>query len=153
MQMRVQSWVGKIPWRRRWHPTPIFLPGKFHGGRSLPGYSPWGHKELDTTKWLNNNSKEYIRFVMKIKWADVWEAIKVPSILATVVVVLLPICHNITCSSSHQWPISPSPSCALQLASPLPSYMLPLGALLCSGMSASPSRQADIPWYMHLKWT
>ena len=35
-------WVGKIPWRRKWQPTPIFLPGKSHGQRSLEGYSPQG---------------------------------------------------------------------------------------------------------------
>ena len=43
-------WVGKIPWRRKWQPTPIFLPGKFHGWRSLAGYSPWRCKKLDTTE-------------------------------------------------------------------------------------------------------
>ena len=43
-------WVRKIPWRRKWPPTPVFLPGKSHGQRSLVGYSPWGHKESDTTK-------------------------------------------------------------------------------------------------------
>ena len=43
-------WVGKIRWRRKWQPTTVFLPGKFHGERSLVGYSPWGHKELDTTE-------------------------------------------------------------------------------------------------------
>ena len=42
-------WVGKIPWRRKWQPTPIFLPGKSHGQRSLMGYSSWDHKESDTT--------------------------------------------------------------------------------------------------------
>jgi len=42
--------VGKIPWRRKWHPTPVLLPGKSHGQRSLVGYSPWGRKELDTTE-------------------------------------------------------------------------------------------------------
>ena len=42
-------WVRKIPWRRKWHPTPVFLPGKCHGQRSLGGYSPRGHKESDTT--------------------------------------------------------------------------------------------------------
>ena len=36
-------WVRKIPWRRRWQPTPVVLPGKSHGQRSLAGYSPWGH--------------------------------------------------------------------------------------------------------------
>ena len=43
-------WVKKTPWRREWQPTPVFLPGKFHGQRSLAGYSPWGHKESDTTE-------------------------------------------------------------------------------------------------------
>ena len=43
-------WVGKIPWNRNWHPTPLFLPGESHGQRSLVGYSPWGHKELDMTE-------------------------------------------------------------------------------------------------------
>ena len=36
------SWVRKIPWRRAWLPTPVFLPGEFHGQRSLVGYNPWG---------------------------------------------------------------------------------------------------------------
>ena len=43
-------WVGKIPWKRAWQPTPVFLLGEFHGQRSLAGYSPWGHTELDTTE-------------------------------------------------------------------------------------------------------
>ena len=43
-------WVGKIPWRRKWQPTPVFLPGEFNGERSLAGYSPWSCKELDTTE-------------------------------------------------------------------------------------------------------
>ena len=46
--------VRKIPWRRKWHPTPVFLPGKSHGQRSLVGYRPWGLKESDTTHWLND---------------------------------------------------------------------------------------------------
>ena len=43
-------WVGKIPWRGKWQPTPVFLPGKSHGQRSLVGYSPWGCKESNTTE-------------------------------------------------------------------------------------------------------
>ena len=39
-------WVGKIPWRRKWQPTPVFLPGKSHGQRRLEGYSPWGHERF-----------------------------------------------------------------------------------------------------------
>ena len=45
-------WVGKIPWRRKWQPPPVLLPGKFHGLRSLVGYSPWDRKESDTTERL-----------------------------------------------------------------------------------------------------
>ena len=44
--------VTKIPWRRTWLPTPVFLPGKFHGHRRLLSYRPWGHKESDTIEWL-----------------------------------------------------------------------------------------------------
>ena len=43
------SWIGKSPWRRAWQPTPVLLPGKSHGQRSLVGYSPWGRKESDMT--------------------------------------------------------------------------------------------------------
>ena len=48
----VQTLVGRIPWSRKWLPTPAFLHGESHGERSLAGYSPWGHKELDTTEQL-----------------------------------------------------------------------------------------------------
>ena len=46
----VLSQVRKIPWRREWQSTPVFLPGEFHGQRSLAGCSPWGHKESDKTE-------------------------------------------------------------------------------------------------------
>ena len=49
---RFNPWARKIPCSRKWHPIPAFLPGKFHGQRSLVGYSPWGHKELDMTERL-----------------------------------------------------------------------------------------------------
>ena len=47
------SWVWKIPWRRKWQPIPVFLPGEPHGQESLVGYSPWGRKELDMTERLS----------------------------------------------------------------------------------------------------
>ena len=50
MRHKFDPRVGKIPWRRAWQPTPVFLPGESHGQRSLVGYSPWGCKELDTTE-------------------------------------------------------------------------------------------------------
>ena len=52
-------WVGKVPWRRKWQPTPVFLPGKPHGQRSLAGYSSEDHKELFTTE--HTHRAEYIR--------------------------------------------------------------------------------------------
>ena len=47
------TWVDTKFWRRQWHPTPVLLPGKSHGWRSLVGCSPWGHKESDTTEGLH----------------------------------------------------------------------------------------------------
>ena len=49
----VNPWVGKIRWGRKWQPTPVLLPGKSHGQRSLIGYSPWGRKESDMTEQLH----------------------------------------------------------------------------------------------------
>ena len=46
---RFDPWVRKIPWKRKWQPTPIFFPEKSQGQRSLMCYSPWGCKELDMT--------------------------------------------------------------------------------------------------------
>ena len=49
---RFDPWVGKIPWKRKWQPSPVFLPGKSHGPRSLGGYNLWGRKESDTTECM-----------------------------------------------------------------------------------------------------
>ena len=49
-----KPWVRKIPWGRKWQPTPVLLPGESHGQRSLAGYSPWGPSESDTTKQLTH---------------------------------------------------------------------------------------------------
>ena len=53
-ETRFNPWVGKIPWRRKWLSTPVFLPGESHGQRSLVGYSPCTHKELDTSDRVTN---------------------------------------------------------------------------------------------------
>ena len=52
-ETRFDPWVGKIPWRRKWQPTPVFLPGESYGQRSMVGYSPWGRKESDMTERLH----------------------------------------------------------------------------------------------------
>ena len=58
---RFDSWVWKIPWSRKWQPTPVFLPGKSHGGMCLADYSLWGHKESDTAKWLSTHTRCFDR--------------------------------------------------------------------------------------------
>ena len=53
---RFNLWVGQIPWRREWLPTPVFLPGESHGQRSLMGYSPWSCTELTRPKGLSRRA-------------------------------------------------------------------------------------------------
>ena len=54
--MEFDPWIWKIPWSRKWQPTSVFLPGRFHGQRSLGGYSPWSGKELDTAEQLGTRT-------------------------------------------------------------------------------------------------
>ena len=71
---RFDRWIGKIPWRREWQPTPLFLPGELHGQESLVSYSPWGHKESDMTEQLTlpTNVPAFrhgiFKMVTKAKW-------------------------------------------------------------------------------------
>ena len=60
---RFHPWVRKIPWRRRWQPSPVFWPGKSHGQRSLVGYSSWGHKE-----WPDLATEHYNLTVISEYW-------------------------------------------------------------------------------------
>ena len=50
--------VRKIAWRRKWQPTPVFLPGELHRQKNLAGYTAWGCKESDTTEQLNNCARQ-----------------------------------------------------------------------------------------------
>ena len=54
VRCRFSPWLGKIPWRRKWQPTPVLLPEEFHGQRSLAGYSPWDRKESVTSEQLSH---------------------------------------------------------------------------------------------------
>ena len=56
------SWVGKIPWRRVWQPTPVFLPEKSHGQRSLVGYNPRVAESRIWLKWLSRHTYSLSRF-------------------------------------------------------------------------------------------
>ena len=69
---RFSPWVGKISWRRKWQPTPVFLPGKSHGQRSLVGYSPWGHSVCSEdlrSLYLANFKQWALRFCM-VGWKN-----------------------------------------------------------------------------------
>ena len=61
-------WVGEIPWSRKWQPTPVFLPGKFHGQRSLVGYSPWGRKESDMTEHTHTHTHTHTNTHIHLKF-------------------------------------------------------------------------------------
>ena len=71
---RFSSWVGKMPWKRKWRLTPVFLSGKFHGHRSLGGYSPCSCKEWNMTKhthkWLKTTQIYHLTLleVRNLKW-------------------------------------------------------------------------------------
>jgi len=67
---RFHPCVGKIPWRRKWQPTPVFLPGKSHRQRSLVGYSPWGHKELNMTAHTDTHCHN--PDAIKLNLAQMW---------------------------------------------------------------------------------
>ena len=88
---RFDPWVGKIPWGRKWHPTPVFLRGESYGQKSLVGYSPWSCKELDMTEQLSmhtnteipntfslkkkeNSSDRLNEKTAKIKWPKLWSS-------------------------------------------------------------------------------
>ena len=59
-RLRFALWVGKIPWSRKWQPTPVFLPGESHGQRSLVGCSPWDRKESDMTEWAQQSALHWL---------------------------------------------------------------------------------------------
>ena len=76
-------WVWKIPWRMKWPPTPVFLPEKSHGERSLAGYSPWGHKELDMYREFTQRVAK-LGFELKLPLSIVifsWMKYKLPSLV------------------------------------------------------------------------
>ena len=58
-RLRFDPWVGEIPWRRKWQPTPVFLPREFYGQRRLTGYSLWGRKQSDMTERLSLSKGNY----------------------------------------------------------------------------------------------
>ena len=91
-------WAGKIPWRRKWQPTPVFLPGeshgwRSHGWRSLVGYSPRGCKESDTTERLHFH---FMMIFTLLQWSGTKPAISLRcACIVSVIPKFLPV-HSIT---------------------------------------------------------
>ena len=67
---------GRFPWRRAWQPTAVFLPGESHEKKRLAGYSPWGHKESDTTKMMEHThgqlSSNNLPGLHTSDWSSIW---------------------------------------------------------------------------------
>ena len=74
---RFSPWVGKIPWRRKWQPTPVFLPGASHGQRSLVSCVAWGCRELDMTEQLHFHFHRHTRQDVLLWY------IRIPELLCT----------------------------------------------------------------------
>ena len=85
-------WVEKMPWSRKWQPTPVFLPGKFHGQRSLKGYSLWRCKELNMTAQYSTQGIYPLKSKMKAHANSFWNLF-VPT-QHTQVLGLLVICEE-----------------------------------------------------------
>ena len=107
---RKDSWVGKIPWRRAWQPTPVFLLGEFHGQRSLAGYSPWSRKDSDTTGQLTVSlSLSLLRFLSLKDSRYHYSSPQSPPGLRLTVSPFCLLTAFFSLSSSHQLPVSHLP--------------------------------------------
>ena len=95
-------WVEKIPWSRKRHPTPVFLPKKFHGQRSLAGYNPWGCKESDTTERVHtyDAGTPLLRIYPEktLIWKDTWTPIFTAALLTIAKTQKQP-----KCPSTEEW--------------------------------------------------
>ena len=102
-------WVGKISWRREWQPTPVFLPGEFHGQNSLASYSPWGRKKSDMVERLSLHFFRFGKFSVIISSSTFFD-------LPLLFLLLLEFIH-------HLFILYYSIFCSLFLAQSLPQQM------------------------------
>ena len=103
------SWVGKIPWRRKWQPTPVFLPGESHGQRSLVGYSPCSCKESDTTERLHFHFHftelhrfVFYKFFTNWRFAATLSSKPTGAIFPTVFTHFMSLCHILVILAIYQ---------------------------------------------------
>ena len=81
-RFRFDPWLGKIPWSRKWQPTPVLLSVKSHGQRRLMGYSPWGSKDLDMTECTHTHTQSACRIE-----GDKFVGHKPPSLCISVIAI------------------------------------------------------------------
>ena len=119
--------MGKIPRRRKWQLTPVFLPGKFDGQRSLAGYSPWGRKESDTTKQLN------MRTCVQLTGPSLWLRLKPNSLSFPQMRFLLRfLSHHHPPVTQYSSRLIPIPAFSLTLSSCLLSWCPLISTVLCN---------------------
>ena len=94
--------VGKIPWKRKWQSTPVFLPGASHGQRSLVGCSPWGYEELDTTKVRQTCSRHSV--IYNFFCSTLWDSFIFYMSRET---LLLSVVYRLRWVTHHSWFIHP----------------------------------------------
>ena len=127
---KVDPWVGKIPWKRKWQPTLVFLPGKSHGHRSLEGYIPWGRKRVGHD--LATKQQQQITFKrtsLVVQWLRIhpcnsieggfnpWWGTKIPNASEQ-----LSLCHNhwSLCATTRESVRCKERSCMAQWGSHVP---------------------------------
>ena len=103
---RFDPWVGKIPWRKKWQPTPVFLPGQSHG---------WSCKELDTTERLNRQTLAYYTILLS-KWIVYCDdLLTLPARMQAMggQGICVPVVHHFTLPTHTRHPLTPSISTVL----------------------------------------
>ena len=159
---RFNPWVRKIPWRRKWQPTAIFLSGKSNGQRNLVDYSPWGHKESGMTEQLNAHTHTHTHTHTHLAWIFLtWKSLfsherkywcrdSVPGLgsFCHIVVVQSLNCVQLfvtpwTAASQASLPSTISRSLLMSVESVMPSNYL----ILCCSLFLLPSVWVGkIPW-------
>ena len=150
-----ETWVWSLgqedPWRREWQPTPVFLPGEFHGWRSLAGYSPWGSQSV-IYSLVTNTFSVYVFIWLHQVWVVAWgifvESFRI-SCCDTQILYLWPVGSVVACgiSCSVAWSIL-FPWPGMEPTHPLPALQ---GRFLTTGLPGkSMGRKFWVCWLLPL---
>ena len=118
------SWVGKIPYWKEWLPTPIFLPGVFHGRRRPAGCSRWGHEESDMTERLTHShtktieNSTYVYYFYKIRFSEVSKFYHIISLCVCVCVRAHACMCSVMSDSAAPWMVGRQAPLSMELSRP-----------------------------------